>query len=128
VAEKSQAKQRRIRQGQRIGVEPRPPAALAQWPRRWTRVNALLLFRRIKRPRLGRSLLPQLHRQQHVHAHLQEFAFPVLERGRDEVAAGQVLRQRFGQQPLFDALGIADLHAGQHLANQEDEEQRQQHQ
>ena len=53
----------------------------------------VLRGRLVERSRLRRATLHELHREQHVHAHLQELGLPVLERRLTEVGGRQVLAE-----------------------------------
>jgi hypothetical protein len=68
-----------------------------------------VFLRRIERPRLGRAALAQADRQQHVHPHLQEFAFPVLERGADEMTRGQVVPEIERRASVLDQLLVVHV-------------------
>ena len=75
---------------------------------------------------LGRALLEQEDGEQHVGRHLEGLAFSVLEHRRDEVAAGQVVREADGGevvQAQFFGMGPP---SGERLADQGDQEQAEQ--
>ena len=74
----------------------------------------------------GRAFLAQENRQDDERSHLQEFALPVLERGGDEAAGGQIGRQSDGRLVMLPALFVVAAPAGEHLAKHRQREQRQQ--
>ncbi len=75
----------------RMTVQHLPDAATPHRPGRRSWLDAALLLCRIQRPRFSRATLAKGDGQEDIHAHLQEFALPVLECGADEVAGRQVV-------------------------------------
>ena len=73
--------------------------------------------------RFGRALLSQYDGEQDEHAHLQELAFPILERGRYCVPADEVVGKIERDQTEFMAFGVVDRLAGQELTGQGAEHQ-----
>lgn len=90
--------------GQRVTVEELPDTAFPDCPGGRAGQDAFLLLLPLQRARFRRALLPQSDRNQHVHAHLQELAFPVLEGGTYEMAAVQV-----GPQVQAGAVGLVQF-------------------
>ena len=113
--------------GQRVTVEKLPDSPFADCPGSGPRQNAFLLVLPLQRARFRRALLPQSDRDQHVHAHLQELAFPVLEGGADEMTAVQVCPQvQSGPVGLAQFLVMAE-EACPYLAHKKAGEPQEQH-
>lgn len=69
----------------------------------------LVLWRRlVDRLRLGGSPLEEECGQHHVHAHLEEFAFPVLERRLVKVVAQQIVTERDRLPAVLQLFGVID--------------------
>lgn len=84
--------------------------------------------RRVHRLGFRGALLEQEHGQQHVRAHLQELAFPVLHRRFKERTAGEVVAQGDAGLPMFGALLVVVAPSCDGLADQKADEQREQDQ
>ncbi len=113
------------RQGVAVQRLPEPP--LADGPRGGTRLNTIFFLGFVQWPGFSGPLLAKGDSQQNIHAHLEELALPVLERGADEVPALEVLPQVQRCTVCVRELLIVRQKAGPHLPAQEAEKEQEQH-
>src|SRR5688500_3465830 len=109
-------------------VQPEDETARPDWPGRFVLVGGVAWIeidelQDVRALRLRRADLKKPDRQQDVERHLQEFAFPVLERCLTEMTRSQVLGQRDGRLSMVPLLLVVAVPAGPGLPGHGEDEQ-----